>query len=252
MRRILRPHDPGPRGRRLLAINPSQTVPPSKVRALGWAHSNPTSRETGAGTETTSPAPGGPTGRFSLGDGRLTPVLQRLAVTPTLRSEIAAPPSPRGRPAPTTPSTVPAGVGAYLRALPPGTPPSSHPQTQEEADTLLWSPPQCAADRSRSGCGRLGRGRPLAGGRRGRSPRCALTVLRSRPLAGPSSRTHDRAASSQDFAQNFALVACGSAGGGEREGGATGGGRGRREERQSDPHSHQSGVGPGEGGGAMR
>ncbi|XP_023609614.1 uncharacterized protein LOC106697174 [Myotis lucifugus] len=142
------------------------------------------------------------------------PGLQRLAVTPTLRSEIAAPPSPRGRRVPTTPSTVPTGVGAYLRALPPGTPPCSHPQTQEEANTLLWSHPQCAADRSRSGCGRLGRGRPLAGGRRGRGPRRTLTVLRSRPLAGPSSRTHDRSASSQDFAQNFALVACGSAGGG--------------------------------------
>lgn len=64
----------------------------------------------GCGTETTSPARGGPTGRFSPGDGRLTPVSQRLAVTPTLRSEIAAPPSPRRcrRRAPPHPAPLPA------------------------------------------------------------------------------------------------------------------------------------------------
>lgn len=185
-------HPPAPRPRPASwapSRHQSQPNRPSKDRALGWAHANPTSREAGAGPETTSPARGGPAGRFSLGDRRLTPVLQRLAVTPTLRSQIAAPPSPRRRRAPATPSTVPTGV----RRLParsaagdatefPSTDPGGGKQTSPV-------PPQCAADSSRSGCGRPGRGRPLAGGRRGRSPRHAPTALRSRPLAGPSSRT---------------------------------------------------------------
>lgn len=183
--------------------------------------------------------------------------------------ETAALPNARCRRAPATPQHHSGGrPGAYLRALPPAMPPTSpvpgsgvRPQTQEEANPASPVPLQRAADSSRTSRRRRGRGRPLADGRRGRGrgPRRALAATRSGPLPGSARPRCDRVASSQDFAQNFARSARRTAGGGEGGVGARrrslhrpGAGtiRGGWEGRQSDPHPHQSGVVPGERGGA--
>ncbi|XP_031791825.1 vegetative cell wall protein gp1-like [Piliocolobus tephrosceles] len=141
-------------------------------------------------------------------------------------SEPAPPPGP-----PTPRPHLGRRPATHLSAVQPETLPSSpvpgsgvSAQTREKATRLLRSPPQRAADSSRTGRRSRGRGWPLAD-RRGRSraahwPRLALV-----PSPGSAGGRHQHAASSEYFAQNFSAraarrLARGAAQGRERRGGA--------------------------------